>query len=677
MVLVLLDEQVIGMWDDYFETIRGDLETFYYEYLTQKSLYIDYWTLDYYNSDFANKVMQQPLKFLYCGQEALKRRVIEAKKGEDIRIDDVFIRFIELPSYIKKKIHQIRKSDLGILVSMDGMVKKMTSVKPKLKTGAFQCLKCGAIIKLEQDEQFVKEPLECFESEGGCGRTTKFKLIKNLSEWIDEQKIEIQERIDAAKPGAQPERITIILSDDLVGKIVPGDEVTVHGVIKTREKRVGMMRHTNFSLVMDANNISINESSFFDIILSDEDIKKIHEVSQSSTLYNDFIQSIAPSLFGLRDEKMAVLLQLFGGVAKHMKGVRQRGDIHVMLIGDAGTGKSVLAVYVSRIAPRSVFCDGKGSSTAGLTAAVVHDEFGEGAFSLEAGSLVLADGGIAVVDELDKMETKDRDAMHGALEQQKVNISKAGINATLNTRCGLLATANPKFGRFDEFIGIPEQINIPQTLLSRFDLIFPMIDKPNKEKDEKISKHIGKIHQGIEDDGTKTVYDPVFLRKYVSHAKRIEPRLTEDALAILQDYYLKMRMMAVDTVAITTRQFEGLIRLSEASARVRLSEQVEERDAHLACDIHDVYMHRVGRDEEGNIDIDLVQTGISHSQQSKMRAICSIITEFDTGHGVHIDTIHEEAAKKGIIADDVNMSLNKLIQNKDLFKPSYDRYGVI
>jgi replicative DNA helicase Mcm len=452
---------------------------------------------------------------------------------------------------------------------------------------------------------------------------------------------------------------------------------------------------------MDAVSIESQEFAFEEVEVTKEDEKKILKTSKDSMIYDKMRQSIAPTIYGLDIEKDALVLQLFGGIAKEMPdGTRTRGDIHALLVGDPGTAKSQMLSYMSKLAPRSVYASGKASSAAGLTAAAVRDEFGEGQWTLEAGALVLADKGLACIDEIDKMEEKDRSSLHQAMEQQEISVAKAGINATLKSRCAVLAAANPKLGRFDEFMPIHEQINMPPALLSRFDLIFSILDKPNRKTDTDLADHIlhshkgGEIHEHLnktsddlysKEEETKLmkhvmpVFEPEYLRKYVAYAKRnIFPVLTDDALEILQNYYVDFRSSSKDSVPFTPRQLEAFVRLAEASARIRLSQEATIDDAKRAISIIDQYLRRVGTDREtGRFDIDIIATGISHSQHERMRVILDIIqrlcTESTDDSAARGDIINE-AEIQGIESRKIEEVLDRLNRNGQIYEPSHGKY---
>ena len=273
-------------------------------------------------------------------------------------------------------------------MSIEGLVKKRTEVRPKLQLAAFQCQKCGAVIRVEQEEDILKEPSECYEDQGGCGRVSSFKLISSLSKFIDSQKIEIQENPEGLRGGAQPERISVYLEDDLVGEIAPGDRVIANGILHSLQRRRGTYRLTAFAKTMDARSVETQELAFEEVEISPEDEEEILKISKDPKIYEKMRKSIAPTIFSMDVEKDALILQLFGGTAKEMPdGTRIRGDIHSLFVGDPGTAKSQLLNYMSKLSPRSVYASGKASSAAGLTAAAVRDEFGEGQWTLEAGAV--------------------------------------------------------------------------------------------------------------------------------------------------------------------------------------------------------------------------------------------------------------------------------------------------
>ncbi len=699
MVKLLKDESLVSQWQKFFEEYcKSDIENVALEYPEKRSLYVDYWDIDKADPKLAELLLNQPYKALYNAEEALKN--IDAASENKLQLH---FRVTNIPDTNKILIRKIRANHLGKLAAIEGLVKKRTEVRPKLQVGSFQCQKCGAVVRIEQDEDILKEPSECFEDQGGCGRVSSFKLLANLSSFIDSQKIEIQENPEGLRGGAQPERIGVYLEDDLVGEIAPGDRVIVNGILHSMQRRRGTFRLTSFDKTMEAISIESQELAFEEIDVTPEDEQEIITVSKDPDLYIKMRESFSPTIFGLNVEKEAMILQLFGGLAKEMPdGTRIRGDIHALFVGDPGTAKSQMLTYMSKLAPRSVYASGKASTAAGLTAAAVRDEFAEGHWTLEAGALVLADMGVACIDEIDKMEETDRSAIHQAMEQQEISVAKAGINATLKSRCAVLAAANPKLGRFDEFLPIHEQINMPPALISRFDLIFSIIDKPNRTKDTDLATHIllthkaGEVSEQIsklkkskhtkkeQESLMKIVmptFTPEFFRKYVAYAKRnIFPVMNDNALEMLKNYYVDFRNSSEESVTFTPRQLEAFVRLAEASAKMRLSQEVTEEDAKRAIYIVDQYLRRVGMDREtGKFDIDIIATGISHSQHDRMRIIMDIIqrlcNEAKDGNALRGDIVRESEIE-GLESSKVEDALDRLKRNGQIYEPVHGKYKI-
>lgn len=353
--------------------------------------------------------------------------------------------------------------------------------------------------------------------------------------------------------------------------------------------------------------------------------------------------------------------------------------MHILIVGDPGIGKSQILKYVSKLAPRGIYTSGKGTSGVGLTAAAVRDDLG--GWSLEAGALVLGDKGNVCVDELDKMREEDRSAIHEALEQQTISIAKAGIMATLNSRCSVLAAANPKFGRFDRYKSIAEQMNLPSPILSRFDLIFIIEDKPNAERDHDLAGHILKIHQ---DSTIPYVIEPELMRKYIAYARKsVQPTLTKEAAEVLQDFYVTMRSGAIDEespVPITARQLEALVRLAEASARIRLSNEVLKEDAQRAIKLQEDCMKQVGYDPDtGKVDIDKVEGRTSKSERDKINIIIDVIKELSDEYegSAPKNIVYAELADKYNVGEEkVDEVINMLKSKGVIYEPTSDHYKV-
>ena len=414
----------------------------------------------------------------------------------------------------------------------------------------------------------------------------------------------------------------------------PGDRLTLAGVIRIDQPESrGTETSSIFRSKIDGNFIDIGSKGPEDIELTKEEKEKILEFSVDSEAYGKLIQSIAPNIQGLERQKEAVLLMLIGAPNRTLEdGTSLRGDINILLVGDPGTAKSELLKYASRLAPRGLYTSGKGSTAAGLTAAVVRER--TGMMMLEAGTVVLADKGVACIDEFDKMRNEDRTALHEAMEQQTVSVAKGGINATLNARTAILAAANPEFGRYDNYKTFNDQINIDTPLLTRFDLIFVIKDVPNIPKDEQLGQHILDIHETGKLD-IEVPLDFDLLKKYISYAKNFEPRLSKEAKKIILDYYVKTRQApAVDEegtqgIAITPRALEGMIRLASARARSLFRNQVTEEDAIFAQNLVKAMYETVGTDPTtGQMDPGILY-GKPLSERSKLETSMNLFDELE------------------------------------------------
>jgi replicative DNA helicase Mcm len=499
---------------------------------------------------------------------------------------------------------------------------------------------------------------------------------------VDAQGIVLEESAEDLDGGEQPKRMNLLLKNDLVSPISekktnPGSRIRTVGILKEvpiTAKDGGKL--TRFDLMIEVNSVESIEEDFSSLEISPEEEEKILEIARDPKLNQKLTNSVVPSIYGHERIKEAVMLLMVGGVRKvRDDGSITRGDIHILLIGDPGAGKSQVLKRISKIAPKGRFVSGKGASGAGLTAAVVKDEFLSG-WSLEAGALVLGNKGVCCIDELDKMSPDDRDAMHEALEGQTVTISKANIQATLKSETTVLAAANPKFGRFDPYEIIPKQIDLPSTLINRFDLIFPVRDLPQLEKDEKLASFVLNLHQSP--DMVTPDIDSKMLRKYFAYARqRRNPELTDGAIEEIKKYYLKMRGSGegegeTKAIPISARQLEALVRMAEASARLRLGDKVEKADARKAVDLMHYCLSQVGLDPEtGKIDIDRISTGIPASERSHISTIKEIIAELEekVGKTIPLDDIVDTAKQKGIEEEAIEETVQKLKRAGDIFEP--------
>ena len=667
------------------------------EYPYKRSLKIDYRDIERFGKagiTLADELLENPGKVLEDVWDAIKNnQLIRTKDGKEPR--GINIRFTNLPK--KTAIRNIRSDHINKFISVEGILRKITEVRPRVIEAVFKCPAGHFMTKKQKYGKFI-EPEGC--ATDGCS-FKKVELIAKRSTFVDSQKLRVQESPEGLRGGEQPQTLDVDVTDDLSNTAAPGDRVIINGILRSMQRIVRGEKSTVFDIFLECNSIEIAEKEFEEVEIDEQSENEIKKLSADPMIYRMITHSIAPTIYGNEDVKEAIALQLFGGIAKDMPDQsRLRGDIHVLLIGDPGIAKSQLLRYVVKLAPRAIYTSGQSSTSAGLTATAVKDEFGDGRWTLEAGALVLADMGVAAVDEMDKMEKGDRASLHEAMEQQTISVAKAGITATLKSRCALLGAANPKYGRFDMYGDISDQINMPASLLSRFDLIFIMTDQPEQKRDLAIAEHILKAHSvgeliaqhkktpipGVTDEYIKQQLlpvmpdiDPVLFRKYVAYAKRsCFPILSLEAKEALVSYYLKLRGIAAPNkpVPVTARQLEALVRLAEASARIRLTNTICLDDAKRVIHIVDTCLRQIAYDAKtGNFDIDKVATGISKEKRDIVRVIKDAIRDIGgEGRRASIEQVVEAVASKGFAHDKVREGINMLLRNGEAMEP---KHGII
>ena len=683
------DSEVQAAWNDVFsrDKYRIMISCIADNFPQKKSLMVDYADINTYNVDFAMYVLDNPDKCLESARKTVMSLVPNiSRPGENINV-----RITNLPRDAKVDIRNLRADHLGRLIAVEGLARKVTTVKPRMTLALFRCARCGTEMWVPQPGMLLKEPMMCSNPEGSCNKqATRFILDDKASVFIDTQKIEIQESPEGLRGGAQPERITGYVEDDIAGEVTAGNRITLNGILRSVEK-TDRDKSTVFETFLDVISVEFEQHEYDEIQITEDDEREILRMSKDPDLFDNIVRSISPSIYGLDSVKKAIALQLFGGCHKEMDdGTVMRGDMHILLMGDPGVAKSQLLRYMSMLAPRGIYASGKSASAAGLTAAAVRDDFGDGRWTLEAGALVLADKGLACIDELDKMTDQDRSSLHEAMESQRISVAKAGITATLQCRCSMLAAANPKYGRFEEDSPIADQIDLPPALMSRFDLIFVLTDKPDKKKDAAITEHILKAHQrgqvrmipegtridGVDPkqilentDNIRPVYDVEILRKYVAYSKRMTPVMTEEAKNIIEKSYLRIRTMGGDgsSVPITARQLEAFVRLSEASAKMRLSSVVTDVDANRAVDLVEDYLRRIAGSDDGGFDIDKIATGISSKDRNKMDVIREIMRDFG-GDGLSEEEFIQHGESQGIPEAEVRRAGKQLHDAGEFYK---------
>ncbi len=637
-----------------------------------RSLVIDFDDLIAFDPVLARNVVLHPDDFFVHASSAAtsQMRVEDPEYAE--QVGRIIVRFRRLPE--KRALRKIGAEDLMKLALVEGIVVRTSQVRPMIVKAVFRCRKCGELSRQDQTGDLLRGPGPICAS---CKQQSGWDLIEDQCVFKNTQEARVQERPEDLPPGMLPRYLDVRLDDDLVDTARPGDRVAMTSVVRAEKQYAGEKgKLRTFNLYLEANFVDVvgKETEIVEITLEDE--KKIIEASKHPFVHRNLIMSLAPSIYGYDEIKEGILYLLFAGVAKRLPdGVNIRGDLNCLIVGDPGTAKSQLLQYVSRIAPRGLYTSGRGTTAAGLTAAVLREK--TGGMVLEAGALVLADKGVACIDELDKMRPDDRVAIHEALEQQTVSVAKGGIVATLNARAAVLAAANPSLGRYEPHRNINENINLPVTILSRFDLIFLVKDLPDPDNDSEMSSHILQLHRARH-GSEEAPFQPDFLRKYISYAKRIVPTLTPDAVKELQDFYLKMRGTTgrEAAVAITPRQLEALVRLSEARARAFLRDQVTVEDAKSAVKIMTYALLDVGVDvKTGKIDIDTIMTGRPATVRDSMGRVIDIVRELERETGDVDEKILIAAIvdKNKVTDGEARRFVGQLIKEGMLYSPKEGR----
>jgi replicative DNA helicase Mcm len=635
-----------------------------------KSFIVDFDELLATEPKLAQQLMEKPDDYLEYANRAAKAQLQIEEPEYAEEIGNVTVRFRGLPEVTPLRV--LGSKHIGKLVMLEGIVVRASPARPMVMEAAFKCKWCGAMSHVTQSGPFLTAPLACSAPE--CRRKSSFDFIQEESTFIDSQDVRIQERPEDLPPGQLPRWLDIkLLERDLVDMARPGDHVSVVGIARAvapTVPRVGRLR--SFTLHLDTNFIDVESKEPEKVLITPEEEKQILELAKDPEIHAKILRSLAPSVYGYEHIKEAIMYLLFGGTAKHFPDITIRGDLNVLLVGDPGTAKSQLLQYVSKIAPRGLYTSGRGTTAAGLTAAVLRDK--SGGMTLEAGALVLADKGVAAIDEMDKMRTEDRVAIHEVMEQHTVSVAKGGIVATLNARTSILAAANPSLGRYDPYRTVAENISLPVTILSRFDLIFVLRDVPEKTHDVQMTEHILDLHR----TGVSPVEPPIepdLFRKYISYAKNLKPVLTQEALELLKGFYLLMRSASETEgtpVAITARQLESLVRVAEARARASLRKEVLAEDAESAIDIMKKSLEQVGIDISSHkFDIDIIMTGKPKSLRDKLSVLLGLISsmEKETGMVDKARLLERLQAEYDILSGEAERLIGQMLKEGTLFAP--------
>lgn len=556
------------------------------------------------NNEVWDELMRVPL-----GQED---HILDAAKkilkSEEHNYADLRIRYINIKR--KKKIKELRTEDEVKLTSIKALVKRSSEIRPKVITAFFTC-PANHIRVVHPKNDIIPIPRSC--TSDGCDFRT-FDHLDSRDIKINRQWLYIQDPLEDLTDGGAPSFLKCEMIDDLCGRVIAGDRVIINGVYRSIPKyHLGKLT-AGKDVYFDVRGIEINEREFEEVKVTESDEAKVRELAKSENLFDLMSDSVAPSIMGMKLLKRAIILMLFEGVTRKLAdGIVNRGHLNVLVVSDPSMAKTKLLRFVASIAPRGVFTNATTSTKVGLVAPIIRDET-TGEYTVQAGAYMIASGGILCLDEVSELDKADFKYLNEAMEDGEAHITKGGLNITVKTRASLLAACNPIEGSFDNYRALAEQVKIPESTLSRFDLKILLQDISSEVRDRSMIEHITQSH--MEDQDMSGLISPDMLRKYIAVGRKLHPKLNKPSKAVIDDYYVKIRKECGDTnkMKITPRQGTACIRLAEAHARMRLSENVEVEDARAAIELFDMCFRNVATDPTtGQLDAGRVDHRNKHT----------------------------------------------------------------
>lgn len=598
-------------------------EDFEYRYQIQENIRKNQWNatvelehLQNYDSSLSDTFVDNPtevLQYFEKSAQSYVRELLNERFQGDTSLEEIpeqaiskFQLMFSSRNQLPLQVRDLTADHVAKLVRLTGIVVVASRTRSRVTVARVQCTRCQSkkTQYLQAGFSSISVPQKCGEISYAAGVPMQctggqYSVVPHECQFMDQQTLKLQERPEDVPTGEMPRSLTLTCDRYLVERAPPGSRVTVVGIYSTFKSRTakagqdlkgsGVTYPYLRVLGIQDDHYGIRSSSHF----STEEESLLREFprkcrQQNTSAYKMLSENIDPAIWGHNDIKKALCCQLFGGATKRLPdGIRRRGDINVLLLGDPSTAKSQLLKFIQKVAPIGVYTSGKGSSAAGLTASV-RKEPGSGEFYLEGGSMVLADGGIVCIDEFDKMRVQDRVAIHEAMEQQTISIAKAGITTVLNARTSVLAAANPIFGNYEDSKNPEDQIDFQSTILSRFDMIFIVRDIKDRQRDMSMSQHIINLHkqQGKVTNQAGGSLDIAFMKKYISYCRaHCSPRLNDEAVLLLSNFYVRERERSKtqsNTIPMTVRQLEALVRITESLARMELLKEASNEHAEEA-----------------------------------------------------------------------------------------------
>lgn len=674
---------ILGMTEDFkmfFSSyIDGNGQRIYREKIisliteeNSRSLSVDFAHILSFMPSIAERLLEEPDDVLLAAEDAVGLVLRDEFFQENP--PRIHVRFYNLPKTIEPRF--VSPDHINNFIQIRGVVTRLSSIEPFVSRAVFVCRDCGnEMIRLQREYSLkLVRPVKCDE----CG-SKNIELDAEKSRFRRYQTATIQDTPEKLKGGQLPRNLNIVLLDDLCDSIIPGDRVLLTGTLRLLEGEEDNKPVKKVVLIV--NHIEKESKDEEDITVTPDEEKRILEEVKSPEYKRKLVQSFAPTVHGYENEKLGILLSLFGGHDEYSPaGERKRKRIHILLVGDPGTAKSHLLDFTAKVAPRAVRASGKGASGVGLMAAAKKDNI-TGRWTVDAGTLVLADNGFAIIDELDKMSREDRNSLHEPMEQGSVYFAKAGLNMVLNARATVIAAANPKFGKINKNKTLPEQIDLPPSLMSRFDLIFTFINTVDEKKDKLVAEAI--LKRWYEGERIKPPYSPEFLKKLIVYARKkiktlkLDPQLKED----IQQYYsrLRKRLKNSEGFSITPRQLEAVLRLAEAHARMHLRDTVTKEDFEVAVNLLEYSLQRAAIDEEGTIDVSVIEVGRSSRRLRLKQMVLEAIERLQSSSdwGAPKEDVIEEIQQLDFKRVEIEEMLKELMESGEVYQPRGGYYKIL